>query len=247
MNFDYNPRLESKNFVDGVNFTCQDSCIWNVYPPGASGDLLASIINCHYGRTGCNYFGINNHGQVIFRPSDYKITNIKDYSRSYVGQQHEPLFDDQFFYDIAESLGQRQVNYSICDQFIFSCHLYQNHQINDILDKFPKCKIIRTYLADQHGVKIANFMSKLKNNNIVSDIKLSENQTLNNKLIFHTNVFNIPFGVLFNKRSYYKWYDLIIKFLNLNGRLICFDYIKYYISKQHPKIQDTLISYRPQS
>ena len=76
MNFDYTEKLESQNFIDGVDFTRHDPCIWNVYPQGASGDLLASIINCHYGRTGSDYFGINNHGQVIFRPSDYKITNI---------------------------------------------------------------------------------------------------------------------------------------------------------------------------
>lgn len=240
MNFDYNPKLEPRNFVDGINFTAQDPCIWNVYPPGASGDLLASIINCHYGRTGSDYFGINEHGQVIFRPSDYKITNIRS-------QSFQPLFDESYFFDIADSLSNRNVNYSIHDQFIFSCHLHQKQHINTILKTFPKCKIIRTYLTDSHGKEIITFMSKLKNSGILVEPILEINQKFNEELIFHPNVLNIPFGVLFQKKSYYKWYDTIIKFLDLNGRLICFDYIEYYISKQHPKIKNILIKYGRQA
>ena len=77
MLINYNEKLESRNFVDNVNFTKNDECIWIVYPPGASGDLLASIINRHYISTGCDYFGIDDRGQVIFRPSDYKKTNLR--------------------------------------------------------------------------------------------------------------------------------------------------------------------------
>lgn len=236
MLFDYQKKLEPRNYVDGVDFSANDPCIWNVYPPGASGDLLASIINAHYGRTGSDYFGINENGQVIFRPSDYKITNIRD-------QQKKPLFDDQHFYDIADALSSRNINYSMCDQFIFSCHLHRDRQIRVLLNKFPRCKILRTYPVDLHGVEIMNFMSQLKNVGLLVDPKLGQNEILDNKLICHPNVLNIPFGGLFNKQSYHKWYDLIIKFLDLNGRLICFEYIKYYLSKQHPKIKNILISY----
>jgi len=54
-----------ENFINGVDFTAADPCIWVVYPVGAAGDLLASIVNFHYGVTGCYYFGLTNRGQVI--------------------------------------------------------------------------------------------------------------------------------------------------------------------------------------
>ncbi len=236
MNFDYNKQLESKNFIDGIDFTADDPCIWNVYPPGASGDLLASIINCHYGNTGSNYYGINQQGQVIFRPSDYKITNTRC-------QNNQTLFDKQYFFDIATSLSDRNINYSIMDQFLFSCHLHQKKDIEQILSVFPKCKIIRTYFLDSHGQTICKFMSDLKNLDGLVEPCFEENQLFHNDLIRHPQLLNIPYGALFKKRSYYKWYDKIIKFLNLKARLICFDYVEYYISKQHPLIKHKLIEY----
>ena len=39
-----NDLLESRNFVDGVDFTRDDPCIFVVYPAGSAGDLLISII-----------------------------------------------------------------------------------------------------------------------------------------------------------------------------------------------------------
>ncbi len=233
---DYNAKLESRNFVDNVDFTKNDECIWNVYPVGASGDLLASIINCHYISTGCNYFGITDQGQVLFRPSDYKITNARD-------QNNKILFDDQHMFDIATSLGGRNLNYSIMDQFIFSNHLYKNNQIQSIIDNFPKAKIINTYIVDNHGKAIVEFLALLKNKDIVTDVALPKNYKFDVELINHDRVMNIPFGSLFNEESYYKQYDSIIKFLNLNGRLICFDYVKYYMSKQHKLIKSTLAEY----
>jgi hypothetical protein len=59
-----NDNLESRNFVDNVNFSAADPCIWVVYPGGASGDLLISIIDKHYLRTGCEYYGIDDSGRV---------------------------------------------------------------------------------------------------------------------------------------------------------------------------------------
>lgn len=135
------------------------------------------------------------------------------------------------------------MNYSMCDQFIFSCHAHQDLHISLLLEKFPKCKIIRTYLKDTHGSAIATFMKTLKNRNILIDPIFGTNHVFHTAQICHPNVFNIPFGVLFEKNSYYQWYDEIIKFLGLNARLICFDYVEYYISKQHPKIKNSLIEY----
>lgn len=236
MNFVYNKKLESRNFIDGIDFTRYDSCIWNVYPAGAAGDLLTSIINFHYGQTGSNYYGIDSNGQVIFRPSDYKITNVRHQNRL-------PLFDETHFFEIANSLGDRNLNYSILDQFIFSCHLYKKKDIEHVLSTFPKCKIICTYIKDSRGQAIVKFMSNLKNKNMLTDLIIEDNKLINNELVIHPNVLNIPFGGLFQENSYYDYYDQIINFLNLNGRLICFDYIEYYLSKQHHDIKDQLINY----
>ena len=237
MNFDYNKHLEPQNFVDCVDFTKEDPCIWNVYPAGAAGDLTAAIINFHYGNAGCDYYGINDKGQVIFRPTDYKLTNNKQ-------QQGQVLFDQQHFFDISESLGHRNLNYSIMDQVIFSCHMYHHNEINEILSTFPQAKVINTYIADQAGKQLIDFLANLKNfNNQADASRLSVDAVYSSQPFEHPRVLNIPFGSMFNSDSYYKTYDKIVNFLNLNGRLICYDYIQYYLSKQHPDVQEKLVEY----
>ena len=62
-------------FKDHVDFDQNACCTWIVYPAGAAGDLVASIVNFHYARTGSRMFGITNTGQVIFRDSNKKEFN----------------------------------------------------------------------------------------------------------------------------------------------------------------------------
>ena len=112
-----------------------------------------------------------------------------------------------------------------------------------ILENFPQAKIINTYIVDKNGNEIIKFLSLFKNKNIITDINLTKNYDFDNKLIVHDRVLNIPFGCLFNEESYNHFYDQIISFLSLKGRLIAFDYIKYYLSKQHPDIQSLLEQY----
>ena len=50
-------------------------------------------------------------------------------------------------------------------------------------------------------------------------------------------------AVCLTKQTTYKHYDRIINFLNLNGRLICFDYVQYYLTRQGPEIAKTLEDY----
>jgi hypothetical protein len=57
--------LDANTFVDGIDFSADDPCIFVVYPAGCAGDLLISIIDKHFARTGCEYYGINNKGRVI--------------------------------------------------------------------------------------------------------------------------------------------------------------------------------------
>ena len=110
-----NQQLESNNFVDGVDFTKDDPCLFVVYPAGCSGDLLISIIDKHYIRTGCEYYGINDVGRAMMFSTDY---NSLDKDRNYA-------FTEQWFYDLADHLASRNLNYSLLDQVIFGCHYFE--------------------------------------------------------------------------------------------------------------------------
>jgi hypothetical protein len=227
---DKNESLESRNFIDGVNFTKDDPCIFVTYPAGAAGDLLISIIDKHYIRTGCEYYGIADNGRVHMFTADYESMDLhKNYE-----------FNNQWFWDLAENLGNRNLNYSLLDQVIFGCHMYNPEQTQYILDTFPNAKIININAIDKKGNDLLTFLRNFKlrgqaaTNSAVYQIP--------DKLI-HERVLNLPFGFMFNEESYNKYYQQIIDFLDLNGRLICFDYIKYYLSKQHPEIRDKLVEY----
>lgn len=227
-----NESLESRNFVDGVDFTRHDPCIFVVYPSGAAGDLLISIIDKHYLKTGCEYYGIADDGRVHMFTTDYESIDL----------HHRYEFNDQWFYELSDSLGKRNLNYSLLDQVIFGCHMYQESQIKHILDTFPCAKIIRIMPDNQKGLDLITWLRNFKlKNTAMSDISTVE------EFIFskfnHERVFTLPFGSLFTEESYYQQYDSIIKFLNLNGRLICFDYVKYYLSKQHSSVQSILVEY----
>jgi len=225
-----NESLESRNFIDGVDFTRNDPCVFVVYPAGAAGDLLISIIDKHYLRTGCEYYGIDDNGRVHMFTSDYESI---DFYKNYT-------FNNQWFYNLAENLGNRNLNYSLLDQVIFGCHMYQDLQIQHILDTFLQCKIIRIVPTDQQGQDLIQMLASLKVNTVGTSSFVN---FVPPTVINDSRVLSIPFGSLFNEKCYYKWYDHIINFLNLNGRLICFDYIKYYLSKQHTSVQSILIEY----
>jgi hypothetical protein len=227
-----NELLESRNFVNGKDFTRDDPCIFVVYPAGAAGDLLISIIDKHYLRTGCEYYGIADNGRVHMFTTDYESVDLH--------RHYE--FNNQWFYDLATNLGNRNLNYSLLDQVIFGCHMHQESQVQYILDTFPHAKIIRIMPTDQNGLNLIKWLSEYKlKNTAMPDISIVKKFTPSE--FTHQRVFNLPFGSLFNEESYYKQYDSIIKFLNLNGRLICFDYIKYYLSMQNRLIHSALVNY----
>jgi hypothetical protein len=226
----YNKNLEPVNYVDGVDFKKNSPCVWVVYPAGASGDLISSIINSHYIETGSRYYGISELGQVIFRPSDNKITN------NYMNKHRElPVFDDKWFYQLADQLSEKNLNFSLLDQFIFSCHAYKVKHIDQIRESFPNSKIINIFCEDIQGNTMIDFLGNLKNN--TSGIH-GPGQRYE-----HDNVLNIPFGAMFNSTLYYRYYDCIVDFLGLHGRLVCFDYIEFYLSKQHSSIEHQLVHY----
>ncbi len=224
-----NEQLESRNFVDELDFTKDDPCIFVVYLAGAAGDLLISIIDKHYLRTGCEYYGIADNGRVHLYTTDYEKIDI---DASYE-------FNQQFFFELAKNLGNRNLNYSLLDQVIFGCHMYKDAQVEYILNTFPKAKVIRILPQDQAGHDIIKTMAHKKLN---PDGILGESTMYQTK-INNERVLEIPFGSIFNQTNYIKQYDRIIDFLNLNGRLICYDYVQYYLTRQGPKIKKTLLDY----
>lgn len=230
---DVNYNLESKNFVDDVNFNKNDPCIFVVYPPGASGDLLATIIDKHYLKSGCEYYGINKDGQVIFRPTDYKITNNKKMSE---------LFTDQWFYDIADCLANRNLNYSLLDQVIFSNHLHTNEQINCILDHLPNAKIIKIFAQTNAEMSLINYQHLSKNENQKIEIQLDLTQIENSNII-HDRVLNIPYKTLFVENFFERIYTDIVDFLELESKLIRFDFVDFYLKKQSPYFLENLKQY----
>ena len=233
-----NDNLESSNFVDNVNFSKDDPCIWVVYPSGAAGDLLISIIDKHYLRTGCEYYGISDTGRLKMYSTDYEMIDIE------LSKTGKVIFNDQWFFDLADKLGQRNLNYSLLDQVIFGCHLHSPNNINYILDTFPQAKIINIYPKDATGLNLLRFLSMYKLKNVVENSLLATtNDHCCPEIINHDRVLNIPFGSLFNDNSYKKHYNIVLNFLNLPGQLICFDYIKFYLSKQHRSIQHLLVEY----
>lgn len=235
---DHSPQLESRNYVDGLMFTRSDSCVWTVYPPGAAGDLLISIIDKHYLRTGCEYYGIDDRGRTMIYTSDYEMIDL-------ALKNHESLdFDDQWFYNFSDQLAQRNLTYSMLDQVIFGCHLWQAQDIQKILDNFSQARIINIYAQDRQGQRIIQNIAKFKlQSQAPSDIVEVDEQPFQPNTVEHERVLNVPFGLLFNKNSYDKCYADIRKFLNLAGPLICFDYVEFWLSKQHDVIRNQLKNY----
>jgi hypothetical protein len=150
-----------RNFVDGVDFTKNDPCIFVVYPAGAAGDLLISIIDKHYLRTGCEYYGINENGRVMIYSTDYEMIDI-DIELQQPGTFE---FNQQWFYNLSDKLAERNLNYSLLDQVIFGCHLHRTKDIMNILNTFSKAKVINIYPKDIAGNDIIISMKNLKLNN----------------------------------------------------------------------------------
>lgn len=236
---DHNPSLEPGNHISGLIFTCNDPCVWVVYPGGAAGDLLISILDKHYLRTGCEYYGINDQGRVMLYTTDYEMIDK-------ALETNQPIeFTDQWFHDFSGQLGNRNITYGMLDQVIIGCHLYRPQDIEKILDAFGQARIINIYTKDSLGKSIVQNMAKVKLDCAdpaeITDETNDSDYTPD--IVQDDRVLNVPFGFLFNRDSYDRYYADIRKFLGLAGPLICFEYIEFYLSKQHALIQHQLKNY----
>jgi len=230
----YNPDLE--NFVDGINFDADKSCIWVVYPPGCAGDLLAAIINFHYVETGAKFRGISDRGRVIFRSSDQKYSNQ-------LANQGQLTFNDAFFFKIADTLSSINLNWSKMDQFIFSNHCYSESDVQHVLDTFEHCKIIRLLPKTQHEQKIVKWLAQFKNQNIEPDFPTLDfdDCPLNWPEVQDCRVLTVYFSDLVRLDKFDLTYSLILSHLNIGSSLVRHNFVQYWVDQQHPKIQEYIV------
>jgi hypothetical protein len=154
-------------------------------------------------------------------------------------------FDQQWFYNFSDQLGNRNLTYSMLDQVIFGCHLYRPEHIQCVLDNFSQAQIVNIYAQDSLGNFIVNNMAKFKLNSKDPNENMTAFQQVEYQpdLIQHERVLNVPFGFLFNQSSYNRYYASIREFLGLSRPLICFDYVEFYLSKQNDIIRTQLEKY----
>ena len=221
----YIPGIE--NFQDFVNFEQDSNCTWVVYPPGAAGDLVASIVNYHYARTGSQFFGITDTGQVIFRDS-----NKKEFNSNF-------KIDQNFINTTNQKLSEENLNLSLLDHVIFSNHGWQEETVNQIVKFFPNAKIIRILPQTNLEYSIVKWLAEYKNKNNELEFSINENFDQCTKII-HRRVLDLGFGEIFNEDSFEQFYTKLINFLDLEYKLIRFDFVKFWLSKQHPTIQSKL-------
>lgn len=233
----YNPNIDI--FVDGVDFGPDDLCTWIVYPCGGAGDLLASIINFHYAETGAKFKGINDRGQVIFKASDHKYTNK-------LFQANQLSFDNQFFYKIADILSSESTNWSKMDRLVFSNHLYQDQHTQMILDTFKNCKIIRLLPKTNGEQAVIEWLGKFKNSDsdLVPQFVMPGDHT---KEITYTNTISdsrmltVFFKDFINSTKFGSTYQTIQSHLGFPGPMITYDFIKFWIDRQHPTVRSHLV------
>jgi len=228
----YNPVLE--DFVDGVDFGPNNPCTWVVYPPGCAGDLLASIVNFHYVETGARFKGIASNGRVIFRSSDMKLSNQRM-------QSNTLKFDNQFFYDVADSLSARHLNWSKMDNFIFANHCYTDNYIQMILDAFSNCKIIRLLPRTHRAQEIVRWMNRFKNSSSGATTLVLPNNA-DDKLPPQTHwddprLLTVFFDDFINQKNFASMYQHIQTHLTFAGPMITYDFVKFWIDHQHPEVQ----------
>jgi hypothetical protein len=228
-----NYQANIEKFCDYVDFGPSDPCIWVVYPAGAAGDLLASIINFHYVNTGSNFYGINDQGQTIFRPTDRKLINQ-------MKKKNCLDFDNNFFYKIAKSLSERNLNYSLLDQVLFSNHCWEDCNIKKILDSFVQSKIIRILPETQFEKNIIDWMSAYKNSDVTLDLPTFDKTILARSQVSDARLLDVKFLDLFQEQSFEKVYRDIVNFLNLPGPLIRYDFVDFWLNRQCNTIREVL-------
>ena len=233
---DYDSSIEPVNH-SVKSFDRDSPCIWITYPPGAAGDLLTAIIDKHYLRTGCEYLGIDAHGKVVLRTSDYDSVDVALINNGHL------QFDQQWFWDFAKQLNQRHLCFSMLDQVIIATHYCAYHQIHHLLDTFANAKIVNIYCKDPDASRIISNMARWKLEHQSPVIESAIHRPATSVLVAHERVLNLQFGCLFDQQIYDRTYRLLCAFLEFPAPLINFEFIQFYLSKQHSTLATQLTNY----
>jgi len=209
-------------------FTRKDSCVWIVYPPGAGGDLLSSIINKHYSNTNTQDFGINELGQVMIIQTDGKIVN-----NVYNKENHIDC-NEYLVRDTNKQISNNNSDYSKLDMVLYCNHAWHDNKVKNILEYFPKSKIIRIVLKDKKDNNLINTLKNAKHKNI-SNVNVTTNNVLE-----HERLLNIPFAKIWKKETFDVYYDMIITHLDLPYKLVRFDYVNFWINQHNDKCKKEL-------
>lgn len=231
----YQPGLEQ--FQDFVEFGPDSPCIWVVYPAGCAGDLVASVINFHYTDTAAKFRGMTQQGQVIFRPSDQKISN------RYHQQSDVLMFDQQFFFDIAEKLSHTHTHYSKLDQFIFSAHAFSSDNVHAILNTFSRAKIIRVLPKNPYEDQVRKWLALYKNKHVtmqLDQVTPTGVSMCDLPIIDHPRVLDVALSDFLDCTKFDNTYLKILAHLELLYPLIRHDFVQFWLDQQHPYIKPAI-------
>ena len=223
--------------MEDTAFSNRSTCVWVGYPPGAAGDLLGTIINFHYGFTGCTFNGINSAGKVDFSSADAKFINLSIMANDDTLQINEELF--------------RGINLGLLDfpraETLFTTHAWRANNINKILASFPYAKMIRLIPGDHNEASIVTWLHNYKNHGIkepLNHILLSQHDTRQMKpphlLEFpkpHHRLLEITFSELINPAKFELLYNKLIAFLYWDTKIVRYDFIQHWIDKQDSYIR----------
>lgn len=204
-------------------FTRNDSCVWIVYPPGSAGDLLSSIINKHYSNTNTQDFGVNALGQVQIIQTDGKIVN-----NVYNKENHIDC-NESLVKDTNRQISNNNSDYSKLDMVLYCNHAWEDNKVKNILEYFPKSKIIRIVIQDKRDNDLITTLNELKK----KDNSLPTLDYTIDNVLEHERLLNIPFAPLWKKETFDMYYDMIIKHLDLPYKLVRFDYIDFWIDQHN--------------
>ena len=227
--------LYHPNFIPGSesrDWSLDDPCVWVVYPHGCAGDLLASLINFHYGNTSCDYHGMQSRGNVFFRPTDSKITNLV-----YRGSNQDWK---NLAMDVNLEIWRRHRDYGQMDQVIFSNHMYTNPEVHHILSQCAQAKIIRLLPADNYEEGIMEWLAHYKIHGTLREVDGYRTFRYDYDAINDDRLLEVTLGQLLHPEKFETVYDRLISHLDLPYKLIRHDFIKFWIDHQHTAIQPAL-------
>jgi hypothetical protein len=126
-------------------------------------------------------------------------------------------------------------------QVIFSNHAHQDHEVTAILDFFPNAKIIRISPKNTLEQNIIHWLSNQKNFNLIDNFYNSNPiTTFSPPTLHHPRLLEIFFSDILTHERFENVYSKIIEHLDLDYKLIRFEFIENWLNLQHDAIKPIL-------